>query len=321
MSDADFPTEVAAMESPQPVQTAPPDGARGGAAHATALEGSLAPRQHGRAFRRFIRHRLAMVSVLFLLLVVAISLLAPLIAPYSPSATDLNTLSATGPSPAHWLGTDDIGEDVLSRLLYGGRISLGIGVAATLISLAIGLAVGAAAGWFGGRIDTALMRFVDLVLCFPSLFILLIVFALVPASPMIIILFLGAFGWLYLARIVRGEFLSLKEREFVQGAQALGVGNLRIIWRHLLPNVVAAVIVTSTLNIAYNMLSEATLDFLGYGVSPDTPTWGNMLTKASDHYTDQPLLAIAPGLTITLVILAINFVGDGLRDALDPRLQ
>jgi peptide/nickel transport system permease protein len=320
MNSSDFPTEEIVPGGPRALQGPAADMGAIGAPRAE-LDQVLAPRQRGRAFRRFIRHRLAVISVFLLLVVVAVSILAPLIAPYSPSATDLNALTATGPSPAHWLGTDDIGEDVLSRLLYGGRISLGIGVAAAMMSLVIGLIVGAIAGWFGGLVDTVLMRFVDLVLCFPALFILLIVFALVPASPTIIIVFLGAFGWLYLARIVRGEFLSLKEREFVQGAQALGVGSARIIWRHLLPNVVAAVIVSSTLNIAYNMLGEATLDFLGFGVSPDTPTWGNMLTKASDHYTDQPLLAIAPGLTITLVILAINFVGDGLRDALDPRLQ
>jgi peptide/nickel transport system permease protein len=263
---------------------------------------------------------MAVISTGFFLLVVLISIVAPLIVPYAPSATDLNALSATGPSPAHWLGTDDIGEDVLSRLLYGGRISLTIGVCAAMISLVIGLLVGAVAGWFGGWIDAVLMRFVDLMLCFPSLFLLLIIFALTPASVLVIIVFLGIFGWLYLARIVRGEFLSLKERDYVHGALAVGAGHLRIIWRHLLPNVMPAIIVTSTLNIAYNMLAEAALDFLGFGVSPDTPTWGNMLTKASDHYLDQPLLAIAPGLTITLVILSINFIGDGLRDALDPRL-
>ena len=288
--------------------------------------GTLASRTRARVpgsrtFRRFIRHRLAVTGTALLLLIVLLSILAPWIAPYNPSTPDLNALTATGPTGAHWLGTDDIGEDVLSRLLYGGRISLGIGVASALISLLIGVTVGAVAGWFGGAVDTLLMRFVDLMLCFPALFLLLIIFALVPASPLIIVLFLGLFGWMYLARVVRGEFLSLKEREFVQGAQALGVGSVRIIVRHLLPNVAAAVIVTSTLNIAYTMLGEAALDFLGYGVSPDTPTWGNMLTKASDHYTDQPLLAIAPGLTITVAILCINFIGDGLRDALDPRVQ
>jgi peptide/nickel transport system permease protein len=280
----------------------------------------IVPRQRHRVLRRFFRHRLALVSLVVLLLIVLISIVAPLIAPYNPSATDINNLTATGPSSAHWLGTDDIGEDVLSRVLYGGRISLTIGVSAALISLVVGVVIGACAGWFGGMVDTVLMRFVDLMLCFPALFLLLIFFALVPASEVVIILFLGLFGWMYLARIVRGEFLALKEQEFVQGAQALGVSSGRIIWRHLLPGTFAAIIVSTTLNVAYNMLAEATLDFLGFGVPPDTPTWGNMLTKASDHYIDQPLLAIAPGLTLTITILCINFLGDGLRDALDPRL-
>jgi len=278
-------------------------------------------RRRGRLLRRFLRHRLAVVSMVLLLLVVLISIFAPLLAPYNPSATDLNNLTAAGPSSAHWLGTDDIGEDVLSRVIFGGRVSLSIGVGAALLSLILGVVIGAVSGWFGGLVDTVLMRFVDLMLCFPALFLLLIFFALVPASELVIVLFLGLFGWMYLARIVRGEFLMLKEQEFVQSALALGVGSPRLIWRHLLPNVVGVVIVTGTLSVAYNMLAEATLDFLGFGVSPDTPTWGNMLTTASTHYIDQPLLAIAPGLTLTIVILCINFLGDGLRDALDPRLS
>lgn len=284
----------------------------------SGLPETIARRRRHRALRRFLRHRLALASTVVLLVVVLISIFAPLLAPYNPSATDLNNLTATGPSAAHWLGTDDIGEDVLSRVIFGGRVSLSIGVGAALLSLVVGVVIGALAGWFGGVADTILMRFVDLMLSFPALFLLLIFFALVPASELVIVLFLGLFGWMYLARIVRGEFLTLKEREFVQSAQALGVGSLRIIWRHLLPNVVGVIIVSCTLNVAYNMLAEATLDFLGFGVSPDTPTWGNMLTKASDHYIDQPLLAIGPGLTLTIVILCINFLGDGLRDALDP---
>ncbi len=294
---------------------------RGGASSPSLPPEAIEPRRRGRLLRRFLRHRLAVASLLILLVVVLISVFAPVIAPYNPSATDINNLTASGPSSAHWLGTDDIGEDVLSRVVFGGRISLSIGAGAALLSLVLGVLIGAVAGWFGGVVDTLLMRFVDLMLCFPALFLLLIFFALVPASELVIVLFLGLFGWMYLARIVRGEFLMLKEQEFVQSALALGVGSRRIIWRHLLPNVVGVVIVTGTLNVAYNMLAEATLDFLGYGVPPDIPTWGNMLTTASNHYIDQPLLAIAPGLTLTIVILCINFLGDGLRDALDPRMS
>jgi peptide/nickel transport system permease protein len=183
----------------------------------------------------------------------------------------------------------------------------------------IGVLVGALAGYYGGRVDRVLMRLVDLLLAFPALFLLLILFSLIRASVWSVILFLGAFGWLYLARIVRGEFLSLREKEFVEAARALGISSGRIIVRHLLPNVVASVVVSTTLGVAYNMIAEATLSFLGFGVPPEVPTWGNMLTGAASYYTTVPLLAIVPGLTLTLAVLAVNVIGDGLRDALDPR--
>jgi peptide/nickel transport system permease protein len=211
---------------------------------------------------------------------------------------------------------------VLSRLMYGGRYSLGIGVSAALLSTMIGLVIGATAGWMGGWVDNVLMRFVDLMLSFPALFLLLILFSITNgASVVVIIFFLGVFGWMYLARIVRAQILALKEMDFVQSAQAVGVSAARIVVRHLLPNILAAVIVTTTLQIAYNMLGEAVLDFLGFGVAADTPTWGNMLNTAEDHLLDAPQLAIAPGLILTITILCINFLGDGLRDALDPRLK
>ncbi|MBA3416355.1 MAG: ABC transporter permease, partial [Chloroflexia bacterium] len=203
--------------------------------------------------------------------------------------------------------------------IYGGRISLLVGVAAALISSVVGVVVGAIAGYYGGWIDAVLMRFVDLVLAFPAIFLLLILFSLRGSSVASVILFLGLFGWMWLARIVRGEFLSLKRREFIEAAHAVGVPDGRIILRHLLPNVVAPIIVSTTLNIAFYMLAEATLSFLGFGVPPSVPTWGNMLNSARPNYTTVPIFAIAPGLTLTVVVLAINFVGDGLRDALDPR--
>ena len=269
--------------------------------------------------RRFLRHRLAVVGSAVLVVVMLISLSAPVLAPYSPQAIDLSQLAATPPSAAHWLGTDDVGQDVLSRLLFGGRLSLLIGVSSALLSLAIGVAVGALAGWAGGWLDAVLMRVVDFVLSFPALFLLLIFFSLTPGSATVIILFLGLFGWMYLARVVRGEFLTLKEQEYMHGARALGVSGWRIVWRHLLPNAFGPIIVTTVLNIAYNMLAEAGLDYLGFGVPPNIPTWGNMLTAASDHLSDLPLLVIAPGLALTLVIVSLHVVGDGLRDVLDPR--
>lgn len=275
--------------------------------------------RHPGALRRFLHHPQALTGSVLLLAVAFVSLCAPLLAPYDPQAIDLNQLSATPPSPAHWLGTNDVGQDVLSRLLYGGRLSLLIGVSAAVISLLVGVVVGAMAGWSGGWLDGLLMRFVDFMLSFPALFVLLIFFSITAASVSVLIVFLGLTGWMYLARVVRAEILSLKEREYVQSARALGAGSLRIIWHHLLPNLVTPIIVTTVLNIAYNMLAEAGLDYLGFGIPPDTPTWGNMLTAASEHMSDLPLLVIAPGLALTLVIVSLHLVGDGLRDVLDPR--
>lgn len=272
-------------------------------------------------WRRFRKHRLALVATVVLAIIVLIAIFAPLLAPYNPYVPDPFNMVAA-PGPAHLLGTDQNGSDVLSRLMYGGRYSLGIGVSAALISAVIGVLVGATAGWLGGWVDNVLMRFVDLMLSFPALFLLLILFSISGGgSVSIIIFFLGIFGWMYMARIVRAQILALRETDFVQSAQAVGVPPLRIVVRHLLPNILAAIIVTSTLAIAYNMLSEAILDFLGFGVAADTPTWGNMLNAAEAHLLDAPYLAIAPGLILTITILCVNFIGDGLRDALDPRLK
>jgi peptide/nickel transport system permease protein len=187
------------------------------------------------------------------------------------------------------------------------------------VSTLIGIAIGALAAYYGGRLDGALMRFVDVMLAFPAIFLLLIFFSMRGSSVFSVILFLGLFSWMWLARVIRGEFLSLKERDYIEAARAIGVPDGRLIWRHLLPNVAAAIIVSATLTVAYAMLAEAYLSFLGFGVPAGTPTWGNMLNAARPNYMAVPLLAIAPGLALTFAVLAINFVGDGLRDALDPR--
>ncbi|HZU12341.1 MAG TPA: ABC transporter permease [Chloroflexota bacterium] len=277
------------------------------------------PRGHLSIARdRFLRHRVALAGLVILTLMVLAALFAPVLAPYGEDQQDLFA-QLQGPTSAHLLGTDSLGRDVLTLLLYGGRVSLSIGLAAALISMVIGVLVGAVSGFFGGWIDNIMMRLVDLLLAFPAIFLLLIMFSIIQGSAFSVTIFLGAFGWLYLARIIRGEFLSLREKDFVDAARALGVPRIRMIVKHMLPNVVAAIIVTTTLNVAYNMIAEATLDFLGYGVPPDVPTWGNMLTGAEEYYISVPLLAVVPGVTLTIAILAINFVGDGLRDALDPR--
>jgi peptide/nickel transport system permease protein len=268
-------------------------------------------------WRRFRRHKLALLGAGLFGLIVLASVAAPLLARFQPDTQDLFNILAP-PSAGHWLGTDELGRDVFSRLLFGGRISLLIGIMATVVSVIVGVTIGAISGWLGGWVDTALMRFVDAMLSFPALFLLLIIFSMVGASVVSIIVFLGLFGWMYLARIVRGEFLALKERDFVAAERVIGAGDLRIVLSHLLPACAAAIIVTATLEVAYNMLYEAFLDFLGLGVPPDIPTWGNMLTNSQTYVLQSPNLVIVPGLVLTVAILAINFLGDGIRDALDP---
>src|SRR6476469_2429053 len=249
-------------------------------------------------WRRLKRSRIALVGTTVFGLVLLACLLAPVIAPYGKNDIDLFNITAPA-STDHWLGTDPLGRDVVTRLLYGGQLSLLIGVGSAVIAVAIGILVGAVAGYYGGWTDSILMRFVDLMLAF-------------------VIIFLAAFGWMWLARIIRGEFLSLKQREFVEAARMIGVPSRQIIMRHLLPNVTGPIIVALTLDIALYILAAATLSFLGFGVKPENPTWGNMLNEARTYALTRPLLVIAPGLTITLVVLAINFIGDGLRDAFDP---
>ncbi|MDQ2827729.1 MAG: ABC transporter permease [Chloroflexota bacterium] len=270
------------------------------------------------ALRRFLRHRLAVISMVVLVLMILAAIFAPLIAPYNPTAQDANN-TLIGPSPSHWLGTDDLGRDILSRLIYGGRVTLGIGFGATAVVLIIGILVGAVAGYAGGWLDNVLMRFVDLVLSFPSLFLLLILAADAGVTLLSIILFIGLFGWMYLARLVRGEFLVLREMEYIEAARAVGVGGWRTVYRHMLPNTIASIIVNATFSIAGAMYIEAALDFLGFGLSPEIPTWGSMLAASENYIAVNPLLTIAPGLLLTIAILAVNFIGDGLRDAFDPR--
>jgi peptide/nickel transport system permease protein len=271
------------------------------------------------AFRQFRKSKLAIAGLVVIVLLTISALFAKEIAPYGQNQIDLFNMNAN-PSGSHLLGTDALGRDVFSRLIYGGRLSLWIGVTAALVSTLAGIVVGAVSGYYGGFIDSALMRFVDLMLAFPSIFLLLIVAAMLDGITVTnIIFFLGLFGWMWLARVIRGEFLSLKNREFVEAARSIGAADARIILRHMLPNVIGPIIVTFTLDIALFMLAEASLSFLGFGVQPGTPTWGNMLNESRTQYLTKPLLAIAPGLTLTIAVLAINFVGDGLRDALDPK--
>jgi len=270
-----------------------------------------------RAWARFRAHRMAVAGTAVLALLTLVAIVAPWISPYSPGAIDLQHIAAA-PSLAHPLGTDEVGRDVLTRILWGGRISLGVGVGSMLIAAGIGITYGAVAGFYGGLVDALMMRAVDLLLSFPAIFVLLILVSFNRGSVLNVILYIGLFGWMSMARLVRGQVLSLRERDFVMAARSVGTPAVRIVVRHLIPNALAPVIVAATLGVAGAMLIEAALDFLGFGVPPDTPTWGNLMTNAEEYFATAPVLAIAPGLVITTAVVSINFIGDALRDALDP---
>jgi peptide/nickel transport system permease protein len=283
------------------------------------------PTEHGDsqwaiALRRFRHSRLALAGMWIIAALYLIALLAPFLAPYDPIAQNVR-LSFQPPSVEHLLGSDRFGRDILSRILFGARISLAIGFIATAISVTVGTLIGAVAGYIGGLVDSALMRFTDMVLAFPRLVLLLLMVALFQPSLTVIVLVLGLTQWPSTTRIVRGDVLSLREREFVQAARALGFGRARIILRHLIPNVIAPVVVTATLGIGNTIVLEASLAFLGLGVPPPTPTWGDMVAAGRDNLLGAWWVATFPGLAIVLVVLAFNLVGDGLRDALDPRLR
>lgn len=271
-------------------------------------------------WKHFKRNRLALGGLAVIVLIFLVAGTAPWIAPHDPGKTDVS-LKLKPPSPEHPLGTDQLGRDVLSRMLYGSRISLSVGFVAVAISLLIGILVGAVAGYYGRWVDTLLMRFVDIMLCFPTFFLILTVVALLGPSIFNIMFVIGITSWMGTSRFVRAEFLSLRERDFVQAARALGVKDRRIIFRHILPNGLAPVFVTATLDVATAILVEAGLSFLGFGVQPPAPSWGNILTEGRTYIFDAWWLTLFPGLAILLTVLSFNLLGEGLRDALDPRLR
>ena len=285
------------------------------------------PKLHGDsqwaiAARHFRRNRMAMAGMIVMFILYAVTLLAPLIAPFDPTAQgDIVLTRYLEPSFEHPMGTDKFGRDIFSRVLYGARISLTIGFVAVAISVTFGTLVGALAGYFGKWTDTTLMRFTDMMLSFPRLVLLIVVIALFEPSIWLVVLVLGLTGWMSVARIVRGEVLSLREREFVQAARVLGMTDWRIILRHVIPNTLAPVIVYTTLGIGNTILVEASLSFLGLGVQPPTPSWGNMISDGRDALVTAWWIATFPGLAIVLTVTAFNLLGDGLRDALDPRLR
>lgn len=274
------------------------------------------------AGRRFRKNHLAMTGLAIMVLLYWVTLLAPYLAPYDPNFQGNIVLDRyLRPSAQHLLGTDKFGRDVLSRILYGARISLTIGFLSVAISVTLGTLLGAVAGYFRGWVDTAIARFIDMMLSIPRLILVLVVIALFRPEIWIVIVVLGFTGWEGTARIVRGQFLQLREQEFVQASRALGYGDARIILRHILPNTLAPIIVIATLGIGTTILLEAALSFLGLGVQPPTASWGSMVNDGRDAMITAWWISTFPGLAIVLTVVSFNLLGDGLRDALDPRLR
>jgi peptide/nickel transport system permease protein len=266
------------------------------------------------------KHPLTALGALLVCVLVLAAFASPLLAPCDPNLQVLAD-RLMPPSSTHWLGTDQFGRDVFSRLVFGSRVSLAVGLVSVTIYIFIGLLVGALAGYYGGWVDTLLMRFVDVVLCIPTFFLILMVVAFVGPSLFNVMVIIGLTSWTDVARLVRGEILTLKTREYIQAARVLGYSDARIILKHLLPNAMGPVLVVATLGIGGAILTESALSFLGLGVQPPTASWGNMLMEGKDHLTDAWWLVLFPGLAIFLTVLGYNFLGEGLRDKLDPRMS
>lgn len=271
--------------------------------------------------RRFRRHKLAVFGAATIVFLTLACIVGPWLLPYTDTFIDIRNRFAPPFSGPHVLGTDPLGRDILARLLMAGRISLAVGFSAMAIAMAIGIVVGMVAGFYEGALGAALMRFVDAMLCFPSIFLLLAISALISPSVPSIILLIAMTSWMEVARVVEAQIRSLKTREFAQAAVSFGASNRRIMIRELLPNAIAPIVVAATLNVAHAILAESYISFLGFGIQPPTPSWGNMLESAQSYLTSAPWLAIIPGAAITLAVTSFNFIGDGLRDALDPRMD
>lgn len=273
-----------------------------------------------RTLRRFLSHRLALVGAVVLVIMAFCAITAPLIAPYDPNQIDLVNISQA-PSTEHLLGTDAVGRDILSRALHGARISLSVGVVAVAIYLTIGFVLGSVAGYSGGFTDSAIMRFTDVMMCFPTFVLILILVGIVGPNITNIMLVIGLFGWPGVARLVRGQVLQMREMDYVLAANAMGGSKRYVMVRHILPNVIGPLTVAGSLGIAGAILAEAGLSFLGLGVTQPTPSWGAMLNEARNPATlaTEPWLWLTPGILISLAVLAANFIGDGLRDAFDVR--
>lgn len=270
------------------------------------------------AWIKLSKNYLALLGLAVLVLLVVISLLTPWIAPYSYSAQNLD-IGATAPSLQHWLGTDVFGRDMLTRIMYGGRVSLMVGFVATGVALVIGILWGAVAGFYGGRIDALMMRIVDILYALPFMIFIILLMVVFGRNILLLFLAIGAVEWLTMARIVRGQVMSLRHQEFVEAANSLGLSQWTIIRRHIIPNTLGPVIVYTTLTIPSVMLLEAFLSFLGLGIQPPESSWGLLISYGVETMEEYPWLLVFPGIALSLTLFALNFLGDGLRDALDPR--
>lgn len=274
--------------------------------------------------RRFLKHRLAVLALLALGMVVLLAAGATW-SGYAPTQQEpANPFQA--PSTAHWFGTDELGRDIFTRILYGGRVSLAVGLFSTLLTVTLGVLVGALSGYYGGWLDNLLMRITDAFLTFPTIFVLILLGAALRDQPLqwlknsvlMVIVIIAALSWMWPARLIRSLFIVLRERDFIAATRSLGGNNARIIFRHILPNCIGPILVSGTLQMASAIITESGLSYLGFGVQPPTPTWGSILSTAQTHVFRAPWLAIYPGMMIFITVMAINYIGDGLRDAFDP---
>lgn len=272
-----------------------------------------------RTWKRFRRHKLAIFGGAVVFSIVAIAIFQDHIAPYDPLEME-PSLRGEGPSWSHPLGRDELGRDLLSRIIFGTRVALKVGFAAAGISLLIGTILGAVSGYFGGLADTCIMRIVDTLMAFPILLLIMAIVAVIGPNLMNVMVGIGLVAWSKYARVVRAEVLSLRERDFIVSAKVIGASELRIIFRHIVPNVMASIIVLGTLNVAEAILLESSLSFIGLGIQPPDASWGTILSKGRAYILSYPHIATFPGIAITITVLGLNFFGDGLRDALDPKL-
>lgn len=267
---------------------------------------------------RFMHNKLAIFGSVFLFILVLLCVLAPLIAPYSYETQNLS-YGSEPPGSSHIMGTDPLGRDLFTRILYGGRVSFSVGLCATAVSVLVGVIWGSFAGWFGGKVDTIMMRMVDIAYAFPFTIFVIILMVFFERSMLLLFAAIGAVEWLTMARIVRAQVMSIKHQEFIDAARGLGLSTTRIIFRHILPNITGPVIIYSTLTIPAVMLLEAFLSFLGLGVQPPASSWGILIREGAETMEEYPWLLVFPGLALSLTLFSLNFIGDALRDALDPR--